>query len=326
MAKTHSENFGRFRRLRQSESIRNLIRETSLSAQNLIQPFFVKEGKNKKEAIESMPGISRYSIDLLLKELDAYQKLGGTAGIFFGIPDHKDSIGSQAYKQKGIVQEAVKAIKKRFPKFVVITDVCLCGYTDHGHCGLIKNKHIDNDQTIPLLGQIAVSHAEAGADIVAPSDMMDFRVRQIRKDLDQNNFSDVTIMSYAVKYASAFYGPFREAVHSSPQFGDRKTYQMDPANQREALKEAKQDVGEGADFVIVKPALAYLDVISLLRRNLEIPIVAYSVSGEYSMIKAAAQKRWLDEKNTVLESLTAMKRAGADLILTYHAKDVLKWL
>ena len=316
----------RSRRLRRSETLRSLIRETTLLTNDVVQPFFIIEGHNKKKAINSMPGIYRHSLDPLLKELEIYQKLGGKAGLFFGIPDKKDALGSQAYADQGIVQRAVKAIKKEFPGFLVITDVCLCGYTNHGHCGIINNGCIDNDQTIPLLGKIAVSHAHAGADIVAPSDMMDFRVRQIRKDLDRENLSQVSIMSYAVKYNSAFYGPFREAAHSSPQFGDRKTYQMDPANKREALKEAKQDVAEGADLVIVKPAIAYLDVISLLKEKIHVPIVAYSVSGEYSMIKAAAQNKWLDEKSTVLETLTAMKRAGADLILTYHAKDVLRWI
>ncbi len=316
----------RFRRLRKTEVIRALIRETSLDKNDLIQPFFVIEGKNKKEAIASMPGMERYSIDSLLKEIAQYQKLGGRAGLLFGMVNKKDEQGSAAYASNGIVQKAIKAIKKEFPEFLVITDVCLCSYTSHGHCGVIENKKIDNDQTIKILGKVAVSHAEAGADIVAPSDMMDFRVQRIRKDLDQEGFSGTAIMSYAVKYASAFYGPFRDAAHSTPQFSDRKTYQMDPANHREALKEAKQDVLEGADFIMVKPALAYLDIVSLLRRELTVPIVAYSVSGEYSMIKAAAQKGWINEKDIVLESLTSMKRAGADIIISYHAKESMGWI
>lgn len=316
----------RHRRLRKTEVLRNLIRETQLSANDLIQPFFAVEGKNKKEAIGSMPGIFRFSTDNLLKEVGKYIKAGGQAGILFGIPDKKDPVGSQAYASSGIVQKTVKALKKEFPQFLVITDICLCEYTDHGHCGVLEGNDVHNDKTLPLLGKIAVSHAQAGADIVAPSDMMDFRVKRIREDLDKNNFPDVPILSYAAKYASAFYGPFREAAQSTPQFGNRKTYQMDYANKREALKEARQDVVEGADIVMVKPALAYLDVISLLRKELTVPIAAYSVSGEYSLIKAAAAKNWISEKDIVLESLTAIKRAGADIIITYHAQEALAWL
>lgn len=316
----------RHRRLRKTEALRNLIRETQLSQNDLVQPFFVVEGRNKKETIESMPGISRFSTDNLLKEVEKYIKMGGQAGILFGIPAKKDSLGSQAYASNGIVPKAVRALKKEFPQFLVITDICLCEYTDHGHCGVLEGNDVHNDKTLPLLGKIAISHAQAGADIVAPSDMMDFRVKRIREDLDKNNFSDVPILSYAAKYASAFYGPFREAAQSTPQFGNRKTYQMDYANKREALKEARQDVCEGADIVMVKPALAYLDVISLLRKELTVPIAAYSVSGEYSLIKAAAQKKWVNEKEIVLESLTAIKRAGADIIITYYAQDVLKWI
>lgn len=316
----------RFRRLRQTEVIRKLIRETQLSTDNLIQPFFVAEGRHKKYGIESMPGIYRYSIDLLLKAVQSYIKKGGGAGLFFGIPHKKDALASAAYAQEGIVQKAVKAIKREFQDFLVITDVCLCGYTDHGHCGVVYKKQVDNDKTLPLLAKMAVSHAQAGADFVAPSDMMDFRVRIIRGALDKNYLGNTGILSYAVKYASSFYGPFREAAESSPQFGDRKTYQMDYANSREALKEAGQDVLEGADIVMVKPALAYLDVISLLRRKLSVPVAAYSVSGEYSMIKAAAQRNWVNEKEVVLESLTAMRRAGADMIVTYYAEQALVWL
>lgn len=306
--------------------MRNLVRETRLSADELIQPFFVIEGRNKKEAISAMPGINRFSIDVLLKNIEHYQKSGGKSGILFGIPDHKDSLGSRAYVSNGIVQKAVRAIKKNFPEFLLITDVCLCSYTDHGHCGVFKDGDVDNDKTISLLGKVAVSHAHAGADIVAPSDMMDFRVRRIRDDLDKSGFQSTAILSYAVKYASSFYGPFREAAESAPKFGNRKSYQMDPANRREALKEAVQDVSQGADLVMVKPALAYLDIISLLKDNLAVPIAAFSVSGEYSMIKAAAMKNWINERDIVLESLTSIKRAGADIIISYYAQEVMKWL
>jgi len=316
----------RFRRLRKTKVIRDLVRETRLSKDDFIQPFFVVEGQNKKLSIPSMPGISRYSPDQITKAVGKYIKVGGKAGILFGIPNKKDAQGSQAYSANGVVQKAIKAIKKAFSEFYVITDVCLCSYTDHGHCGIVKNKEVDNDQTLTILGKIAVSHALAGCDMVAPSDMMDFRVKQIREDLDQNGFHDTPILSYAVKYSSAFYGPFRDAAESTPGFGDRKTYQMDPANAREALKEAKQDVAEGADLIMVKPALAYLDIISYLKCQIEVPIVAYNVSGEYSMIKAAAQKKWINEKDIILESLIAMKRAGADIIISYHAQDVLPWL
>ena len=316
----------RSRRLRKNEVIRSLVRETQLSAHDLIQPFFAIEGKNKRELINAMPGIERLSIDQLLKAVEHYQKLGGKAGLFFGISKGKDATATESYSDKGIIQQAIRAIKKEFPDFLVISDVCLCAYTSHGHCGIVENKSVDNDKTLAVLGRIAVSHAQAGSDIVAPSDMMDYRVARIREDLDKKDLSDVAIMSYAVKYASAFYGPFREAAHSTPEFGDRKTYQMDYANSREALKEARQDVAEGADFIMVKPALAYLDIIALLRREITQPIVAYSVSGEYAMIKAAAQKKWINEKDIVKESLTAMKRAGADIIITYHAQDMLGWM
>ena len=318
----------RFRRLRCNEVIRILVRETRLDKADLIQPFFVTEGKKREEAIPSLPGIKRYSIDLLLNTIEQYQKSGGHAGLLFGIPDalQKDLKGTAAYSSRGIVQRAISKIKKEFPQFFIITDVCLCGYMSHGHCGIVEKGQIHNDRTLELLGKIAVSHAQAGADMLAPSDMMDLRIQYIRRELDKNGFQDTPILSYAVKYASAFYGPFREAVDSTPQFGDRKTYQMDYANQREALKEAKQDVAEGADIIMVKPALAYLDVILLLRQQLNVPIAAYSVSGEYSMIKAASQAKWINEQDVVLESLTAIKRAGADIIITYHAQDVLKWL
>ena len=316
----------RFRRLRKSPNLRRLVRETRLSKDDFVQPFFVTEGKNRKEPIPSMPGIYRYSTDLLLKALERYQKAGGYAGLFFGVPAKKDLKGSQAYSGSGVVQKALRAIKKNFPDFVAITDICMCSYTSHGHCGIVKNGYVDNDETISVLGKIAVSHAEAGADVVAPSDMMDFRVGRIRQALDKNKFINTVILSYAVKYASAFYGPFRDAADSAPHFGDRKSYQMNPANSREALKEAKKDLEEGADLIMVKPALSYLDIISLLKKQLSVPIVAYSVSGEYSMIKAAAARHWINEKDIVLESATAMKRAGADIIISYHAEDILKWL
>ena len=316
----------RYRRLRKTKAIRDLVCETRLSKDDFIQPFFTVEGRNKREIIPSMPGIYRYSVDQLLKAVERYVKVGGKAGLLFGIPKHKDPLGKEAYKESGIVQQAVKSIKKEFPHFLVITDVCLCAYTSHGHCGVVHQGQVDNDKTLPLLGKVAVSHAAAGADIIAPSDMMDFRVKQIRGDLDKNEFHDTPILSYAAKYASAFYGPFRDAAESTPEFGDRKSYQMDPANANEALKEARKDIEEGADLVMVKPALAYLDVISLLKSKIDVPIVGYSVSGEYSMIKAAAQKGWIKEKEAVLEALTCIKRAGAGIIITYHAQDVLSWL
>ncbi len=316
---------GRFRRLRKSEAIRRLVRETQLSANDLIQPFFVVEGKKKRQAISSMPGIYRYSQDNLLKEIESYIKLGGQAGLFFGIPSRKDSQATMSYHDEGVIQQAIRAIKKEFPEFLVITDVCLCAYTDHGHCGIIKGKEVHNDETISVLAQMALSHAQAGADFVAPSDMMDLRIKKIRESLDKEDQTEVGIISYAVKYSSAFYGPFREAADSKPQFGNRKTYQMDAANIREALKEARQDVAEGADMIMVKPALSYLDVISRLNADTVVPIVAYSVSGEYSMMKAAAEKKWINEKDIVLESHLSMKRAGADIIITYYAKDILGW-
>ena len=317
---------GRFRRLRKTEAIRHLVRETTLSANDVIQPFFLVEGKKKKETIVSMPGIYRFSLDFLLKEIEGYIKLGGQAGLFFGIPHQKDAKGSLAYQDDGFMPQAIRVIKKKFPQFVVITDVCLCGYTDHGHCGVVINHEVENDQTVDLLAKMALVHAQAGADFVAPSDMMDFRVAKIRRELDQHQAEDVGIISYAVKYASAYYGPFRDAAHSKPTFGNRKTYQMDPANSREAVKEARQDVLEGADMVMVKPALAYLDIVASLRRELTVPIVAYSVSGEYAMMKAAAQKKWINEKDVVLESHLSMKRAGADILITYYAKDILNWI
>ena len=316
----------RYRRLRTSPTIRNFVRETNVTAHDLLQPFFVVEGKNKKEAIPSMPGIFRFSIDLLLKNIEAYIRLGGRGGIFFGISHHKDNSGKYAYTSSSPVVAAVKAVKKHFPDFLIVTDVCLCAYMSHGHCGIVEDKKINNDKTLPVLCKMALAHAQVGADIVAPSDMMDFRVAAIRQALNKEHFQDVGILSYAVKYASAYYGPFRDAAHCAPQFGDRKTYQMDPANSREALKEARRDVEEGADMVMVKPVLAYLDIVSALRRKLTVPIVGFNVSGEFSMVKAASQNGWVDEKSIVLETLTSIKRAGADIIISYHAQDALKWL
>ena len=315
----------RYRRLR-SEKIRTFVREHHLTKDDLWQPFFVLEGKNKEEIISSMPGIKRFSVDLLLKEIESYIRLGGKAGVFFGVTNLKDPLAKNSYNSKGALPIAIRSIKKYFPEFLVVTDVCLCAFTSHGHCGIMDGKAVDNDKTLPVLVKMAICHAQAGADFVAPSDMMDFRVHYIRQALNKNGFTDTGIISYAVKYASAYYGPFREAAHSSAQYGDRKSYQMDPANSREALKEADLDIEEGADMVMVKPALAYLDIINLLRRKCTVPILAYNVSGEYSMVKAASQKGWVNEKEIVLENLLSMKRAGADIIISYHAKDVLKWL
>ena len=316
----------RYRRLRATSTIRNFVRETNLTAYDLLQPFFVINGKNKKEAIASMPGIHRFSVDLLLKEIASYIRIGGRGGVFFGVSAHKDNTGKYAYAPSSAVIVAIKAVKKNFPDFLIVSDVCLCAYMSHGHCGIVEGNKISNDKTLPLLAKMALAHAEAGADIVAPSDMMDFRVAAIRQALNKEDFQDVGILSYAVKYSSAYYGPFRDAAHSAPGFGDRKTYQMDPANSREALKEATQDIVEGADMVMVKPVLAYLDIVSMLRADLNVPIVGYNVSGEYSMVKAAAQNGWVDEKAIVLETLTSIKRAGADIIISYHAKDALQWI
>ncbi len=319
-------HFKRHRRLRQSASIRSMVRETQLHTEDLIYPIFVTEGTNEKNEVPSMPDVFQFSLDLVDAEVDEVVSLGIPAIIVFGVPNEKDDVGSQAYHDHGIVQKAIRQIKESHPELTVIADTCLCQFTDHGHCGVIEGGKILNDPTLDLLAKTAVSQAKAGADIIAPSNMMDGFVAAIRHGLDEAGFEDVPIMSYAVKYSSAFYGPFRDAAHSSPKFGDRKTYQMDPANRLEALREAESDIEEGADFLIVKPALSYLDIIREVKDFSGFPIVAYNVSGEYSMVKAASQNGWIDEKAIVLEKLTSMKRAGADLILTYHAKDVARWL
>lgn len=318
--------FKRHRRLRATSAIRAMVRETELKAADFIYPLFVTEGENVRNAISSMPGVEQFSIDELLKETDEVVKLGIHSIILFGVPSEKDACGTEAYDDEGIIQRATRAVKERHPELLVVADTCLCEYTDHGHCGVIHNEDVDNDESLKLLAKTAVSQAEAGADIIAPSNMMDGFVAVIRKALDEAGFAHIPIMSYAVKYASAYYGPFREAAQSTPQFGDRKTYQMDPANRIEAMREAQSDVEEGADLLIVKPALSYLDIIRDVKNEMNLPVVAYNVSGEYAMVKAAAQNGWVDEKKIVLETLTSMKRAGADIIMTYHAKDAARWL
>jgi len=316
----------RLRRLRRNEALRALIRETKVEIGDLIYPLFVVEGNKIKQEISSMPGQYRLSSDLLPKEAEEIARLGIPAIILFGIPQKKDEVGSSAYHPKGVIQQSIRAIKKATPDLLVITDVCLCEYTSHGHCGVVVDGYVDNDKTLELLAKTALSHVEAGADMVAPSDMMDGRVKAIRQMLDGNGFQNIPVMAYAAKYASAFYGPFREAAESAPQFGDRRSYQMDPPNWREALREVEQDIAEGADIVMVKPALSYLDVIRKVRDTFNYPLAAYSVSGEYAMVKAAAQQGWLDEKGIVLEMLTAIKRAGADIIITYYAREAARWL
>jgi len=309
------------RRLRSNENIRRMVRETTLSPDDFIYPLFVMHGKGVKKEISSMPGNYQQSIDNIVKDCEEVKDLGIPAVLLFGIPEHKDEVGSEAYSDEGIVQHAIKAIKNKFPELVVITDVCLCEYTSHGHCGLIKNGVVQNDATLELLAREALSHARAGADMVAPSDMMDGRVGAIRETLDSDGFYDIPIMSYAAKYASSFYGPFREAAESTPQFGDRRSYQMDAPNSREALREVALDIDEGADIVMVKPALAYLDIIYQVKQQFNLPVAAYNVSGEYSMIKAAAKLGWIDGERAMMESLISIKRAGADIILTYFAKE-----
>lgn len=316
----------RARRLRRNEAIRRMVRETFLRPEDLIYPMFSAFGKDIKKEIVSMPGIYQQSIEHIVTEAKEVYDLGIPAVILFGIPEEKDALGQDAYSDTGIIQETIKAIKAAVPKLLVITDVCMCEYTDHGHCGVIKDGDVDNDETLKLLAAEALSHARAGADIVAPSDMMDGRVAAIREVLDANGFTDIPIMSYAVKYASAYYGPFRDAAESTPQFGDRRSYQMDPANRIEAFREAELDIQECADFLMVKPALAYLDILRDLKERYNLPLVAYNVSGEYSMIKAAAEKGWIDCDRVMMETLIGMKRAGADLIITYHAKEAARLL
>ncbi|KQL57577.1 MULTISPECIES: porphobilinogen synthase [Bacillaceae] len=318
--------FKRHRRLRKTAAIREMVRETTLSANDFIYPLFVTEETNKKTEVPSMPGVFQYSLDRLNDEVAEVQKLGIRAIILFGLPHHKDEIGSEAFASHGIIQQATRQIKEAFPNMLVIADTCLCEFTDHGHCGIIREGDVVNDESLTLLVKTAVSQAEAGADIIAPSNMMDGFVAAIRKGLDEAGYVDVPIMSYAVKYASAFYGPFRDAANSAPAFGDRKTYQMDPANREEAVREATSDLEEGADFLIVKPALSYLDIVRDVKEMSNVPIVAYNVSGEYAMVKAAAQNGWVNERAIVLEKLVSMKRAGATLILTYFAKDAAQWL
>lgn len=317
--------FTRTRRLRSSKVLRDMVKNVSLSLDDFIYPLFIEEGENIREEIPSMANQYRFSIDRLGEELKELQNLGIKAVLLFGIPSSKDPVGSGAYDDNGIVQKAIRFIKKNYPNFLVITDVCMCEYTSHGHCGILKGQDVQNDVTLSYLSKIALSHARAGADIVAPSDMMDGRVEAIREALDKNGFEYTPIMAYSVKYASSYYGPFRDAADSAPSFGDRKTYQMDFRSSKEFYREASSDIEEGADFIIVKPAMAYLDVIHALK-DISLPLVAYNVSGEYSMVKAAAQNGWIDEKGIVMENMYALKRAGADLIITYHAKDIANWV
>jgi porphobilinogen synthase len=316
----------RMRRLRQTPAIRDLVRETTLRIDDLVYPYFVIAGENIRNPIPSMPGVFQLSIGNLLPDVREAVKLGIKAVLLFGLPAHKDSAATGAYDSEGIVQLAVRAIKDEFPDLVVITDVCLCEYTDHGHCGVVQEGEVLNDVTLELLAKMAITHAESGADIVAPSDMMDGRVATIRNALDDEGLTDTILMSYSSKFASAFYGPFREAADSAPAFGDRKTYQMDPANLEEAVRESLLDIEEGADMIMVKPAIPFLDVIHAVKQETKFPLAAYNVSGEYAMIKAAAANGWLDEQRAVLEAVTGIKRAGADLIITYHAKDIATWL
>ncbi|WP_019120177.1 porphobilinogen synthase [Brevibacillus massiliensis] len=319
--------FDRHRRLRTSQGMRSLVREHYVRTEDLMYPLFVVEGENIKEEIPSMPGVFHFSLDRLKDEMAEVAALGIPSVMLFGVPGHKDACGSEAYSDTGIVQRAIRQIKADYPDMIVAADNCLCQFTDHGHCGVLtEDGQIDNDESLTLLAKTAVSQAKAGADIIAPSNMMDGFVAAIREALDEAGMVHVPIMSYAVKYASSFYGPFRDAAHSSPKSGDRKTYQMDPANAREGLREAASDVMEGADFLMVKPGLAYLDMVHRLKESFDLPLVVYNVSGEYSMVKAAAEKGWIDEEKIVMEMMTGFKRAGADIIITYHAKDVAGWL
>ena len=314
------------RRLRRSEALRGFVRETRLTTGGLVYPMFACPGTKVRTEVSSMPGIYQQSADQIVEECREVAGVGIPAVILFGLPEHKDELASEAYDANGALQRSIEAIRKAKLDLLVITDVCLCEYTSHGHCGVIKGEEVLNDPSVAILADAALSHARAGADIVAPSDMMDGRVGAIREKLDENGFENVAILSYAAKYCSAFYGPFREAAQSSPQFGDRRSYQMDPANAREALREVALDLEEGADMIMVKPAMPYLDVIQRVREKFDVPVAAYNVSGEYAMVKAAVQRGWLDEKRVVLEILTGIQRAGADMILTYHAKDVARWL
>lgn len=317
----------RLRRLRRTETLRDMVRETRVHPADLIYPLFAVPGQGIQKEISSLPGNYHWSPDLIAREAESVAELGIPAVLLFGLPEEKDGAGSGAYdNSQGIVQKAVREIKKAVPELVVITDVCLCQYMDHGQCGVVVDGHVDNDRTLELIARTALSHAQAGADMVAPSDMMDGRVAAIRSELDATGFQETIIMSYAAKFSSAFYGPFREAADSAPHFGDRRSYQLDPANAREALREVELDVGEGADIVMVKPALAYLDIIAKVRRRFRLPVAAYNVSGEYAMVKAASQRGWLDEAACAAEVLTSLKRAGADLLITYHAKDMAAWL
>lgn len=316
----------RLRRLRRNEALRDMVRETRLDVADLVYPLFAVPGQGVKQEIPSLPGNFHLSSDAIAREVESVAALGIPAVLLFGLPETKDGVASGAYHEHGVVQSAVKEIKRAVPEMIVITDVCLCQYTDHGQCGVVVDERVDNDKTLELISQTALSHAAAGADIVAPSDMMDGRVAAIRAILDTGGFKDTIILSYAAKYASAFFGPFREAADSSPQFGDRRSYQLDPGNLRQALQEVDLDVREGADMIMIKPALAYLDVIARVRRRFQLPVAAYSVSGEFAMVKAAAQRGWLDEAACALELLTSIKRAGADIIITYHAKEAAGWL
>jgi porphobilinogen synthase len=316
----------RFRRLRQSEKMRNFVRENKIDIEDLIYPLFIIEGENIKNPVDSMPNIYQYSLDMIDEELQRVANAKIPAVLLFGIPEHKDEVGSGAYDDNGITQNAIRYIKKNYPQLLIIADVCLCEYTSHGHCGLVHDCEILNDETLPLLSKMAVSLAKAGADIVAPSDMMDGRVEAIRNALDENGLINVPIMSYSAKFASGYYGPFRDAAGSAPHFGDRKSYQMDPANGKEALREIEDDLNEGADMIIVKPALAYMDILSRAKEKFDVPYIAYNVSGEYAMVKAGAQNGWIDEKRIVLENMVSLKRAGANRIITYHALDIARWL
>jgi porphobilinogen synthase len=316
----------RLRRTRQNDKLRGLVRETRLSVDQLIYPLFIAEGINEPREISSMPGIMQWPLEHLGREAEHIANLGIPAVLLFGIPTEKDEVGSEAYKKQGIIQQAIRRFKAEVPELLVITDVCLCEYTSHGHCGVIHNGNVQNDESLKLLSHMALTHVEAGADIVAPSDMMDGRVGAIRRTLDEHSFNQAPIMAYSAKFASGFYGPFREAAGSTPQFGDRRAYQMDPANVREALREVDLDIAEGADIVMVKPAMAYMDVIRQVRDHCDLPIAAYNVSGEYSMIKAAAHNGWIDERRVAMEILTGIRRAGADMIITYFAPDVVQWL